>query len=130
MNKLYFIFIPFMVLLLGCATQVQPKREDFPLWVLNPIVPGYLAVVGAAPVQNKNNKKWQLLAAELDAHKKAIDDNQEEKTAMIKQIKKQREYINISDNQSRSLESKFIEIKQDLQKYKSKTETYEQINKR
>ncbi len=70
------------LLLIGCAssnetaedttieqTKIEPVivKEQYPSWVLNPIVPGYLAVVGAAPKQNDNNEKWQLLAAELNA---------------------------------------------------------------
>lgn len=62
----------------SCSMKAQPevttknllKKNDYPSWVLNPYVSGYLAVVGAAPIQNKNNDEWQLLAAKLNAQAK------------------------------------------------------------
>lgn len=42
-------------------------KEQLPAWVFVPFVKGYTTVVGVAPPQQDNNKRLQMLAAELDA---------------------------------------------------------------
>ena len=75
MKKFHFLFLSIVFLLSACVNDasisntVEKKqiKEQLPAWVFAPFVKGYTTVVGVAPPQQDNNKRLQLLAAELDA---------------------------------------------------------------